>query len=97
MSASVLFAAWFKHIERGLILGTPCMGGMGGTFGNPAIITLRHSKIDVMVSTLKFTPFHIQEPVLNAIEPDISIKANRSDLIERRDPFEQYLKSYHKE
>ena len=73
------------------------MGGMGGTFGNPAIITLHHSKIDVMVSTLKFTPYHIQEPVLNAIEPDISIKANRSDLIERRDPFEQYLKSYHKE
>jgi hypothetical protein len=50
-----------------------------------------------MVSTLKFTPYHIQESVLNAIEPDISIKANRSDLIERRDPFEQYLKSYHKE
>jgi hypothetical protein len=97
MSASVLFAAWFKHIERGLILGTPCMGGMGGTFGNPAIISLHHSKIDVMVSTLKFTPYHIQEPVLNAIEPDISIKINRSDLIERRDPFEHYLKSYHKE
>jgi C-terminal processing protease CtpA/Prc len=97
MSASVLFAAWFKHIERGLILGTPCMGGMGGTFGNPAIITLSNSKIDVMVATLKFTPYHIQERVLSAIIPDITIKASQADLIERRDPFKEYLKSYHKE
>jgi len=94
MSASVLFAAWFKHIERGKILGTPCMGGMGGTFGNPAIISLKNSKIDVMVATLKFTPFHIQDRILSAISPDILIKATREDIIEQRDPFLEYLKTY---
>jgi hypothetical protein len=96
MSASVLFAAWFKHIERGKILGTPCMGGMGGTFGNPAIITLKHAHIDVMVATLKFTPFHIQERMLSAINPDVLIKATREDIIEQRDPFLEYLKAYQK-
>lgn len=96
MSASVLFAAWFKHIERGSILGSACMGGIGGTFGNPAIISLGNSKIDVMVATLKFTPLHIRERMLTAIEPDISIKATRQDLMEQRDPFLEYLKNYHK-
>lgn len=96
MSASVLFAAWFKYIDRGKILGTPCMGGIGGTFGNPAIITLNHSHLDVMVATLKFTPFHIQERILSAITPDVVIKATREDIIEQRDPFLEYLKSYQK-
>lgn len=97
MSASVLFAAWFKHIERGKILGSPCMGGMGGTFGNPAIITLKNAHLDVMVATLKFTPFHIQERMLSAINPDVLIKATREDIIEQRDPFLEYLKAYQRE
>jgi hypothetical protein len=97
MSASVLFAAWFKHIERGKILGTPCMGGVGGTFGNPAIITLKHSHLDVMVATLKFTPFHVKERILLPINPDIPIKATREDIIEQRDPFMEYLKTYQKQ
>jgi len=96
MSASVLFAGWFRHIQRGEILGATCMGGMGGTFGNPAVITLEHSQIDVMVSTLKFTPLHIQERVLAPIEPDVPLKATREDLLERRDPFMRYLKSHQK-
>ena len=96
MSASVLFAAWFRHIERGQIFGTPCMGGMGGTFGNPAIITLKNAHLDVMVATLKFTPFHVKDRVLSAIYPDVIIKATREDIIEQRDPFLEYLKGYQK-
>ncbi|MFM7644998.1 MAG: S41 family peptidase [Sphingomonadales bacterium] len=96
MSASVLFAGWFRHIQRGEILGATCMGGMGGTFGNPAVITLAHSQIDVMVSTLKFTPLHVQERVLAPIEPDVPLKATREDILERRDPFLRYLKGYQK-
>jgi hypothetical protein len=96
MSASVLFAAWFRHIERGQIFGTPCMGGMGGTFGNPAIITLKNAHLDVMVATLKFTPFHVKDRVLSAIYPDVMIKATREDIIEQRDPFLEYLKGYQK-
>lgn len=92
MSASVLFAAWFKHIKRGEIIGTTCMGGMGGTFGNPASITLDHSQINVIVSTLKFTPLHIKDKVLNPIVPDIWLKPSKQDLLERVDPFDRYLK-----
>ncbi|MFM8596592.1 MAG: S41 family peptidase [Flavobacteriales bacterium] len=91
MSASVLFAAWFKHIERGDIIGTTCMGGMGGTFGNPAAISLDHSNISVIVSTLKFTPLHIKEKVLRPIVPDIWLKASRQDLLDHVDPFQRYL------
>ncbi|MFM7005903.1 MAG: S41 family peptidase [Flavobacteriales bacterium] len=96
MSASVLFAAWYKHIDRGPIIGTTCMGGMGGTFGNPAIISLSNSGIDVMASTLKFTPLHIRERDLNPIEPNIILKATRADIIEQRDPLLEFLKSYQK-
>lgn len=96
MSASVLFAGWFRHIQRGEILGSTCMGGMGGTFGNPAVITLEHSQMDVMVSTLKFTPLYVQERVLAPIEPDVPFKATREDILERRDPFLRYLKGYQK-
>ena len=93
MSASVLFAAWFKHIKRGDIIGTTCMGGMGGTFGNPAALTLTNSQISVIVSTLKFTPLHIKEKVLQPIIPDIWLKMSRQNLIDQIDPFEQYLQN----
>ena len=93
MSASVLFAAWFKHINRGEIIGTTCMGGMGGTFGNPASLTLTHSQLSVIVSTLKFTPLHIKDKVLQPISPDIWLKLSRQNLIDQIDPFEQYLKN----
>jgi Peptidase family S41 len=92
MSASVLFAAWFKHIKRGDIIGTTCMGGMGGTFGNPAALTLTHSQISVIVSTLKFTPLHIKEKVVEPIIPDIILKPTLQDLKESVDPFDRFLK-----
>ena len=95
MSASVLFAAWFKHIERGEIIGTTCMGGMGGTFGNPASITLDHSQISVIASTLKFTPLHIKDRELHPIVPDILLRASKQDLLDQIDPFERYLKHLH--
>jgi hypothetical protein len=93
MSASVLFAAWFKHIDRGEIIGSTCMGGMGGTFGNPAALTLSHSQISVIVSTLKFTPLHIKEKVLQPISPDIWLNMSKQDLMDRIDPFERYLQN----
>jgi hypothetical protein len=49
-----------------------------------------------MVATLKFTPLHVRERTLTAIAPDITIKATREDLMEQRDPFLEFLKSYQK-
>jgi C-terminal processing protease CtpA/Prc len=93
MSASVLFAAWFKHINRGEIIGTTCMGGMGGTFGNPAGLSLQYSQIRIIVSTLKFTPLHIKEIELQPIRPDIWLRPNKQDLLEHIDPFDRYLRN----
>lgn len=96
MSAAVLFAAWFKHIDRGVVIGAQCMGGMGGTFGNPALISLKNSGLGAIVSTLKFTPLHVQKPILDPIQPELKIKATKEDLIKKRDPFEVYLQNHHK-
>jgi hypothetical protein len=91
MSASVLFAGWFKNEKRGEIIGTQCMGGIGGTFGNSAAYTLDHSNTHLMVSTLKFTPKDRVRIELNAIDPDQVIKINRQQLIQQKDPVLEYL------
>ena len=91
MSASVLFAGWFKNTKRGGIIGTQCMGGIGGTFGNSAAYTLTHSNTHLMVSTLKFTPKDRVRIELNAIDPDHIIQINRQQLIQKKDPVLEYL------
>ncbi|MEY4350989.1 MAG: hypothetical protein RL078_1052, partial [Bacteroidota bacterium] len=63
------------------------------TFGNPAALTLTHSQISVIVSTLKFTPLHIKEKVLQPISPDIWLNMSKQDLMDRIDPFERYLQN----
>jgi hypothetical protein len=91
MSASVLFAGWFKSTIRGEIIGTQCMGGIGGTFGNSAPYSLDHSNLHLMVSTLKFTPKDRSGIDLKAIEPDHVISINRQQLIQKKDPVLEYL------
>ncbi len=91
MSASVLFAGWFKQMNRGEIIGTPCMGSVCGTFGNSAPFTLRHSNLHVYVSTLKFTPKNKSQIELNAIQPNHIIHINRQQLIDQKDPIYEFL------
>lgn len=92
MSASVLFAGWFKYMNRGKIIGTPCMGSICGTFGNSAPYSLGHSNIHLSVSTLKFTPKNKSKIELNPIEPDQEIWIDRQQLIDRKDPVFEFLK-----
>jgi hypothetical protein len=91
MSASVLFAGWFKSNNRGEIIGTQCMGGIGGTFGNSAPYFLTHSNIHLMVSTLKFTPKALSQIELNPIQPDHVISINLQQLMKKQDPVLEYL------
>ena len=91
MSASVLFTSWFKSINRGEILGAPCLGTMSGTFGNGVQINLRETGIPVTISTLKFNPLHTKEKVLEAIEPTLQINYSLTDLILKRDPILNFL------
>lgn len=91
MSASVLFAGWFKSNKRGEIIGTQCMGGIGGTFGNSASYLLDHSNIHLMVSTLKFTPKALSRIELNPIDPDHEVSISLQQLIKKQDPILEYL------
>ena len=91
MSASVLFASWFRDNERGKIVGTPCMGSISGTFGNSATIRLNNSQFPIMISTLKFTPMKYDKIQLEPIQPDVLIQKNVSNLIQKIDPILNYL------
>jgi len=91
MSASALFASWFRANDRGKIVGSPCMGPMSGTFGNSATIRLKNSQFPIMISTLKFTPTKYEKIQLEPIQPDILIQKNVSDLIQKSDPILNYL------
>ena len=91
MSASALFASWFRDNERGKIVGSPCMGPMSGTFGNSATIRLNNSQFPIMISTLKFTPTKYEKIQLEPIQPDVLIQKNVSDLIQKTDPILNYL------
>lgn len=91
MSASVLFASWFKNNERGKIVGSSCMGPLSGTFGNSATIRLNNSQFSIMISTLKFTPTKYEKIQLEPIQPDVFIQKSVSDLIQNTDPILNYL------
>jgi len=91
MSASAMFASWFRDTNRGEIVGTPCMGSMSGTFGNSATIRLSNSQFSIMISTLKFTPTHFDKIQLQPIQPDVLIQKQVSDIIQKSDPVFKYL------
>ncbi len=91
MSASVLFAGWFKSSERGEIIGSPCLGTMSGTFGNSAQIRLSETGLPIIIATLKFNPQHTKNIQFHAIEPDKNIFYSVEDIKLRRDPVFQYL------
>ena len=92
MSASVLFAEWFRYYNRGEIIGTPCLGSMSGTFGSSATFTLPRTGLPVMISTMKFNPSHSHKIELKSINPDKLITYSIEDIISNRDPILHYLK-----
>lgn len=91
MSASVLFTSWFKSMNRGEIIGSPCLGTMSGTFGNGVQINLKETGLPVSISTLKFNPLHTKEKYLEAIQPTVKIKYSLKDLSLNSDPVFKYL------
>ncbi len=91
MSASAMFAAWFKENEKGKIIGTPCMGTMSGTFGNSATIYLKNTGFPVMISSLKFTPQSQSEIQKTGILPDVLIDLKLEELIQKEDPIFKFL------
>jgi hypothetical protein len=91
ISASVDCASWFRQINRGLILGEPCMGPITGTCGNPISFTLKNTGVDVLTSTMRsYTKpdFIIQK---EAIIPDVLLKNTISNFRQKIDIVYEYI------
>jgi hypothetical protein len=92
MSASVLFAGWFKNADRGQIVGSPCLGSMIGSFGSNVNLNLQRTGLPVMISTIKFNPMFSKENKDQPIILDQNIQYSVKDIIKSRDPVWEYLK-----
>jgi hypothetical protein len=91
MSASVLFASWFRNANRGDIIGTPCLGPMSGTFGTSVSLKLPSTGLPVMISTVKFNPQYAKETQLDPIFPDKLLGNSIKDIMLNSDPVWNYL------
>lgn len=84
-SASVNFASKFIQNEIGTVVGEPCLGPLGGTWGNPASFTLPNSRISVNVSTIRFNTNNDFSKSSIQITPHREIGPSIKDLAEERD------------
>jgi C-terminal processing protease CtpA/Prc len=91
MSASVLFASWFRNANRGEIIGSPCLGPMSGTFGTSVSLNLPATGLPVMISTVKFNPQNIKGTQMEPIIPDKLLEYSTKDVLLGRDPVWNYL------
>ncbi len=91
MSASVLFASWFRNANRGEIIGSPCLGPMSGTFGTSVSINLPATGLPVMISTVKFNPEYAKELDFEPVFPDKLLKYSTNDIQQGLDPVWNYL------
>ena len=91
MSASVLFASWFRNVKRGEIIGSPCLGPMSGTFGTSVSLNLPSTGLPIMISTVKFNPQYANEAEFEPILPDKLLEYSTKDVLVGRDPVWNYL------
>jgi hypothetical protein len=91
ISASVDCASWFRQINRGIILGEPCMGPLTGTCGNPVSFGLKNTGVEVLTSTMRsYTKprFSIQK---ESIIPDVILKNTISNFRQKIDVVYEYI------
>ncbi len=91
MSASVLFASWFRNANRGEIIGSPCLGPMSGTFGTSVSLNLPSTGLPIIISTVKFNPQYANEAEFEPILPDKLLEYSKTDVLLGRDPIWNYL------
>lgn len=91
ISASVDCASWFRQINRGPILGEPCMGPITGTCGNPISFYLKNTGIEVLTSTMRSytkSKFSIEK---EAIKPDVFLESDLTNLRKKTDIVQEYI------
>jgi hypothetical protein len=91
-SASVSFAAAWRHHNLGLIIGEPCMGPMSGTWGNAYPTRLDNTGLQVFISTVRYSPMGDGNGDARPIQPDHEAKSTATDLYRNTDPALQKIK-----
>lgn len=81
-SASVSFAGIFRHLQRGPILGTPCLGPENGTWGNASKYVLPNTGAVVQISTIRFDPWGDLSPKRKSLLPDYRVVDSASDVLQ---------------
>jgi hypothetical protein len=90
-SASVNFAAFFKTRNMGQLVGEPCMGPMDGTWGNATAVQLEHSKIGIILSSIRFNTNDNFTISARPIVPDVLIQESALDIQNKVDPVKEWL------
>ena len=89
-SASAIFASGFKQLDLGPIIGEPCLGPIGGTWGNPAPAKLSQTGTLLMISTIRFNATRGFEKDPSPIEPDYPIQPTPANIFKGIDTVEKH-------
>lgn len=84
-SASVNFAAAFKRLGRGPVVGESCLGPMSGTWGNPSIYKLKNTGLELFISTIRFNADGTFQYEPEPIHPDYDVQTSPTDLFNKKD------------
>ena len=89
-SASAIFAAGFRQENLGPILGEPCLGPIGGTWGNPSPTRLNHTGTLLVISTIRFNATRKFEKDPSPIQPEFHIQPTPANISKDIDTVQTY-------
>ena len=85
-SASVSMAGVFAREQRGELVGTPCLGPMSGTWGNPMSLSLPETGLRIIVSTMRSDYSGSFDKNPTAVQPTIPVDITAADRANGTDP-----------
>ncbi len=90
-SASVIFAAGFRHYRYGEIYGTPCMGPLTGTWGDATPYRLKNTGLIVNISVIRLNATNDFSTDPTPIIPEYFYEPTLKDVIEEEDKLKLFF------
>lgn len=90
-SASVIFASGFRQFNYGKIYGTPCLGGLTGTWGDATPYRLKNSGLWVNISVIRLNATADFSTDPNPIIPEVFYEPTLEDVMESEDKLKQFF------
>jgi len=90
-SASVIFAAGFRHYNYGEIYGTPCMGPLTGTWGDATPYRLKNTGLIVNISVIRLNATNDFSTDPTPIIPEYFYEPTLEDVIEEKDKLKLFF------